>query len=83
MGHQDLQPEDWGWQQRGGKFVPILMDKEAVPANLLEMVRCKCKTGCGSKQCTCHNNGLDCSTGCGNCRGVCTNMTIFDDEDDD
>ena len=52
MGRQDLQPEDWGWQQRGGKLLPILMDKEAAPANLLEVVRCNCKTGCGSKQCT-------------------------------
>ena len=63
MGRQDLQPEDWGWQQRGGKFMPILMDKEAAPANLLEVVCCNCKTGCGSKQCTCRKNGLDCSTG--------------------
>ena len=82
MGHQDLQPDDWGWQQRGGTYIPILTDKEAAPANLLQVILCNCKSGCGSRQCTCRKNGLDCSTACGQCRGVCTNMTKYDEEDE-
>lgn len=31
------------------------------PQSLLELERCNCKSGCGTKRCKCHRQGLDCS----------------------
>lgn len=82
-GRSQMNPEDWGWSKRDGRYIPILTDKDAAPTNLLEMVRCNCKMGCSTRQCTCRKNDLECSTACGHCRGVCSNVTSVVDEDDD
>ncbi len=84
MGYGDhMKPEDRGWYEKGGKYMPVLTDKEAAPKELLEVLCCNCKMGCSTKHCSCRRNGLDCSTGCGQCRGVCTNMTNLKDDDRD
>ena len=70
-----LQPTEWGWYDKGGRYFPVLTDKEAAPPNLLKIIRCNCKTGCSSRQCTCRANGLECTNACGVCRGVCTNVS--------
>jgi hypothetical protein len=82
MGNGDnMNPNAWGWYKQSAKYLPVLTDKEAAPAALLQVVRCNCKTGCSTRHCTCRKNGLDCSAGCGNCRGVCSNIAILDDEE--
>ena len=82
IGHGiELRPEDWGWYECDGKLIPIQTDMAAAPHELLEVIRCNCKMGCGTKQCSCRKHGLDCSTGCGQCRGVCSNVTNLDQED--
>ena len=48
-----LQPTEWAWYEKGGRYFAVLTDKAAAPPNLLKIIRCNCKTGCNSKQCTC------------------------------
>ena len=84
IGHADhVKPEDWGWYEKGGKYMPVLTNKDAAPLELLEVVRCGCKMGCSTKQCSCRKHGLDCSTGCGQCRGICSNVTSLDIDEED
>lgn len=80
---QDLKPEEWGWYIQGGQYLPVLSDKAAAPTELLEVVRCNCKMGCTTRQCTCRKHGLDCSTACGQCRGICANARTVGDADDE
>ena len=49
---EHIKPEDWGWYKHDGKYLPVLTDKEAAPAALLDVVRCNCKTGCSTRHCT-------------------------------
>ena len=69
-----LQLTEWGWYGKGGRYFTVLTDKAAAPPNLLKIIRCNCKTGCSSRQCTCRTNGLEYTNACGVCRGVCTNL---------
>ena len=67
---QDLDPRQWGWQLEEAKFVPIYTDLPAAPDDILNVVRCKCKTGCQpTSNCSCRTNSLTCVTACTNCRG--------------
>ena len=38
--------------------------------NLLEVVRCGCKTGCKTMPCPCRKHGLKCTDSCREYRGV-------------
>jgi hypothetical protein len=70
----DLDPLKWGWQVLNGTFVPIMTDLPAAPEDVLNIVRCKCKTGCTSSLCSCRKNGLSCVAACGHCHGdSCSN----------
>ena len=60
-----LQPTEWAWYEKGGRYFAVLTDKAAAPPNLLKIIRCNCKTGCSSRQCTCRTNGLECTNACG------------------
>lgn len=81
MGQGDqLKPEDCGWYEKDAKYLPVTTYIDAAPSDLLEVVRCNCKMGCSTKQCSCRKHGLECSTGCGQCRGVCTNVTSLEDD---
>ena len=69
---------------------PVMTDLDAASAKVLQFFRCMCKsTGknpCGTKQCSCHKNGLKCFMACNECRGQScnnTDMTINLDVDDD
>ena len=56
-GHDDLNPQQWGWKLDGGALIPIMTDLDAAPERLLKFVRCKCKltskNPCGSNACSC------------------------------
>jgi hypothetical protein len=83
---EPLNPEDWGWKLKGGHLMPILTDLPPAPKELLEMIRCGCKTGCITAKCTCRKHGLECTSLCGECRGTaCTNaqQPDLDDSTDD
>jgi hypothetical protein len=70
-------PEDWGWRITGVHTVPVMTELEPAPKVLLEVIRCKCKAGCG-KRCGCRGLDLECTPACGECRGICENMTKED-----
>ncbi|KAL8569811.1 hypothetical protein ACOMHN_006537 [Nucella lapillus] len=85
-----LNAEDWGWEVTGGMLLPILTDIAAASENLLNDIRCNCKTDCQSACCSCRKHGLVCTSACGECRGEsCANaLSNFiylgdDDETDD
>ncbi|KAJ8043143.1 hypothetical protein HOLleu_10106 [Holothuria leucospilota] len=80
----DLVPHDWGWYIADEKLMPIKTNMPPAPEMLLKVIRCKCKTNCDTKRCTCRKHGLECSTGCGECRGTgCTNAADYNIETDD
>jgi hypothetical protein len=60
---EHFKPDECGWLIHNGMYIPVLTDKEAAPVELLEVVQCNCKMGCGTRQCTCRKNALDCTTG--------------------
>ena len=54
------------------------------PDDLLRIIRCNCKSDCGTMRCTCKKNGIACSIVCGNCKwSGCMNSTTKEDDSDD
>ena len=67
-------PSLWGWQIDDGHYEPIMSDHPPAPDELLNVVRCKCKSDCKSSLCSCRRNGLTCVTACAGChRQSCRN----------
>ena len=74
-------------------YIPVATDQDAAPADILNVVRCKCRmdTGnpCSSHLCSCRKHGLHCVPACKNCTGTsCSNADISitglsDSEDED
>jgi len=63
-----LKPEEWGWKHVDGKFEPLMTDQEPATADILNVVRCKCKPekdkSCSTKVCSCRSYGLHCVPAC-------------------
>ena len=63
----------WEWKRVEDKFVPIMVDHEPAPPDILNNTCCKCKSlsrnQYGSDCCTCRKHGLTCVTVCEECRG--------------
>ena len=58
------------------------MTQPPAPDNVLKMIYCGCKKGCGSS-CGCRKTGLFCTSACTECSGTsCLNYLPPDDEDD-
>jgi len=91
MNLQILNPKDWGWKEDRNTFTPVMTDKDPAPDNLLNIIRCKCKSSCASALCSCKKNGLSCVTACSNCHGeacsntepVCNNDAFSESESDE
>ena len=71
-----LDPKDWGeggWRL-GVSLVPVTIDQESAPDELLKVIRCNClatlKNLRCEKQCSCCSNGRKCVAVCGGCRGT-------------
>ena len=74
-----LLPQDWGWKLVDGRLLPLRTNLPAAHSSLLEIVRCNCKSDCGSQRCSCRKHGLNCLAPCSNCRGQsCANSTSPD-----
>ena len=76
-----IMPEDWGWQLKEGRYIPVATDIAAAPDDMLTIIRCKCKMEtkhpCSSQLCTCFKHGLTCVAACKNCNGCdCENAEI-------
>ena len=65
----DLLPQDWGWKECDGMFFPVQTDLPPAPQELLQVIRCSCKTDCSSLRCTCKKHNIECSVACSNCKG--------------
>jgi hypothetical protein len=71
-----LDPTTWGWKVENKQYVPIRTDMPPAPAELLAIIRCKCKQNCDSKRCSCRKHGLECSVACKECKGSsCSNCS--------
>lgn len=83
LGQTDLKPTDWGWKEINGKLVPVHLQGDVAPDNMLNVVRCSCLTKCTSSLCSCKRHGLECVSACKNCRGFeCCNSSVdFTDRD--
>jgi len=80
----DLEPTMWGWRLDNGLYVPVKTDMPPAPANLLAIVRCKCKLNCDTRRCSCRKHGLECSVACKECKGSsCSNCPPSDITSDD
>ena len=71
-----LDPTEWGWKVVNGCMIQQTMDTDPAPQDLLDVIRCSCKTGCDSFRCSCRKNDLECTLACGECCGVCSNMSL-------
>ena len=69
-------PVSFGWKLENGVYAPITSKMPCAPPDLLNFVRCKCKTGCTSNLCSCRKHGLSCVAACKNCRGDCENCEV-------
>lgn len=77
----DLDPVEYGWQLHQLTLRPALGLDAQLPApdEILNLVRCSCKTGCSTVQCTCTKMSVTCTAFC-KCRGTiaCNNpMTVI------
>ena len=82
---EDLQldPLDWGWTMSNGKLVPVKTCLPAAPDELINVIRCKCKSNCDNRRCSCRKHGLQCTTACTDCRGrSCSNAEQVEAEED-
>ena len=89
----NIEPTNWGWKDIEGHLVPQTTDKDAAPADILSVVRCKCKIEskrpCTTLLCSCMKHGSSCVAACKNCIGQsCGNadkpgMLHLDRADDD
>jgi len=76
----------WGWRLDGKELVPVTTDQAIAPDDIMNIIRCSCKTDCSSLQCSCRKNNLKCVSACGNCHGIdCTNVEplCYNAESDD
>ena len=79
----DKEPLCWSWKIENSNYTPIMADAEAVPPELLRIVRCGCKGPCGSK-CSCRKVGLKCSSTCKECHGLtCSKAPVIESESDE
>jgi len=62
-------PSLWGWHIVSGHYEPIMSDHPPAADELMNVVRCKCKSNCKSTLCSCRRNGLTCVTACAGCHG--------------
>ena len=77
-----LPPEEWGWYVLNGDLLPTLTSKAAAPDKLLNLISCKCKTGC-ERACGCKKAGLHCTVLCSVCHGNgCSNSAPYLDDSD-
>ena len=66
--------DDWN-------LVQNLVTNDPAPQKLIELVICRCKSGCSKNTCSCRKNGFCCTDAC-NCIS-CENENDLTDYDDD
>jgi len=66
----NLEPTEWGWEQKNDNFVPKQTDDPVAPEYLLKVLRCFCTGNCETKKCSCKRYGLECTNACKHCNGL-------------
>lgn len=80
LGNKEIDITEWGWFKSDDILQPIKMKSSPAPEELLKMIFCNCKKGCGSA-CGCRRLGLFCNATCGTCSGDnCQNCPAIDEE---
>ena len=75
----ELEPTDWGWRVYMNTPILVPTDQPPAPERLLNLVSCKCMTGC-SRGCGCRRVGALCSPMCASCMGITSTNTGQDSE---
>ena len=57
-------PDQYGWKREQNSVTPILMSRNAIPQECLELVSCQCQKGCQTMQCKCRKARLQCTGAC-------------------
>ena len=63
MGKINVDPLEWCWKLNENSLVPNMTDLDPTPSNLLQFVKCKCKTEnrrCSRLICSCRKHRLEC-----------------------
>ena len=82
LSKRDMEPEKWGWKFDGVSYKPIMTDMPAGPDDILRIIKCGCKSPCGSN-CSCRKSGLKCSLHCKECHGTtCSNQQEMASDDE-
>ena len=70
-------PEDMGWTKHNGELKPVFMTIDSIPESCTNIVFCKCKKACKTRQCSCRNNNNLCASSCRCCNGPipCSNLS--------
>ena len=75
-------PDGNGWSlDDNGQLHVTWMTKDPAPTALLELISCRCVTGCSTQRCSCKTNNLPCTFVCG-CKN-CANKSPRDDSEDE
>ena len=71
-----VDPLFWGWKLQNDRLTPIMTEMALAPKELLNIVRCSCKSSdCSSKRCSCRKAGLPCLYACTHCsKNGCINQ---------
>ena len=71
----ELNPLEWGWEQKGRSLQLIGTDRVPAPKNVMEITSCGCKVACNPKTCKCRKADLLCTAMCTSCAGqTCDNV---------
>ena len=62
--HEVDSPIGNGWIKEDNSLRPVLVTQQAAPMDLVELVRCGCKTGCTRGSCSCRKNNMSCAASC-------------------
>ena len=76
LDQQPADPLEWGWKLEPQGMTPVMTLQECAPSEILNFIRCKCKTNCVSRACSCRKHGLSCVPACTNCRGDFENSEV-------
>ena len=67
---ENVHPLEWDWKNNEGRLVLIKTELDAAAKELLQIIRCSCKTGCTSKRYSGKKHEIPCITACKECKGV-------------
>ena len=69
----DKDPTQWRWKRINNTLFPIMTTKQPAPDALLNMISCRCTSGC-TNSCGCRKTRMKCGPMCNICQGqTCTN----------